>query len=185
MSILIFFFFLAPPPPPELESGQSSPTKTLDPVARLCRQKPTETDKRAPRSRGGGGAPKKKKIFWGGVSIFFFFFFLAPPPPPPPELESGQSSPTKTLDPVARLCRQKPTETDKRAPRSRGGGGGRQKKKKKKFGGGGGVNFFFFFFWRPPPPQLESGQSSPTKTLDPVARLCRKKPTETDKRQKI
>ena len=112
-----FFFFLAPPPPPELESGQSSPTKTLDPVARLCRQKPTETDKRAPRSRGGGGGRG------GGVN---FFFFGAPPPPPPPELESGQSSPTKTLDPVARLCRQKPTETDKRAPRSRGGGGGRQ-----------------------------------------------------------
>ena len=94
---------------------------------------------RAPRSRGGGGgagAKKKKKKFGGGVSIFFFFGA-----PPPPELESGQSSPTKTLDPVARLCRQKPTETDKRAPRSRGGGGGR-----------GGVSIFFFFGAPPPPP---------------------------------
>ena len=143
----IFFFFGAPPPP-ELESGQSSPTKTLDPVARLCRQKPTETDKRAPRSRGGGGGR-------GGVSIFFFFG-APPPPPPPPELESGQSSPTKTLDPVARLCRQKPTETDKRAPRSRGGGGRAPKKKKKIFfflGGGGCQFFFFFFFGAPPPPR--------------------------------
>ena len=37
MGGLNFFFFLAPPP--ELESGRSSPTKTLDPVARLCQQK--------------------------------------------------------------------------------------------------------------------------------------------------
>ena len=94
---------------------------------------------RAPRSRGGGGgrAPKKKKKNLGGGVNFFFFWR----PPPPPELESGQSSPTKTLDPVARLCRQKPTETDKRAPRSRGGGGGR-----------GGVSIFFFFGAPPPPP---------------------------------
>ena len=57
---------------------------------------------------GGGGAKKKtkkkKKLVRGGGLIFFFFFA---PPPPPRELESGRSSPTKTLDPVARLCQQK------------------------------------------------------------------------------
>ena len=49
--------------------------------------------------RGGGG--RKKKL---GEGLNFFFFG---PPPIPPELESGRSSPTKTLDPVARLCQEK------------------------------------------------------------------------------
>ena len=53
------------------------------------------------------------------------------------------------------------------------GGGKKKKKTTKKIGGGGGPNFFFFFW--PPPPGLESGRSSPTKTLDPVARLCQQK----------
>ena len=55
-----------------------------------------------------------------------------------------------------------------------GGGGGDAQKKKKKIGGGGGL-FFFVFFLAPPPRELESGRSSPTKTLDPVARLCQQK----------
>ena len=52
---------------------------------------------------GGGAKKKKKKLVRVGAYFFFFCFFLAPPP----ELESGRSSPTKTLDPVARLCQQK------------------------------------------------------------------------------
>ena len=60
-----------------------------------------------------------------------------------------------------------------------GGGGGAPKKKKKQknWGKGGGLNcvFFFAFFFAPPSPELESGRSSPTKTLDPVARLCQQK----------
>ena len=54
---------------------------------------------------GGGGKKKKKKKKWGGVKFLFCCFFFLPPPPP--ELESGRSSPTKTLNPVARLCQQK------------------------------------------------------------------------------
>ena len=106
---------------------------------------------RAPRSRGGGGGRQKKKkkktfFFWGGGVNFFFFFWA---PPPPRARERAELSDENT-GPRARLCRQKPTETDKRAPRSRGGGGAGAKKKKKNLGGG--VPIFFFFFWRPPPP---------------------------------
>ena len=57
-------------------------------------------------------------------------------------------------------------------PGGGGGGGGGGQKKKKKNGGGGGLSFFFFCA---PPPELESGRSSPTKTLNPVARLCQQK----------
>ena len=61
--------------------------------------------------------------------------------------------------------------------------GGRQQKKLER--GAGLILYMYFFFAATPPAELESGQSSLTKTLDPQNTGPSTVPTETDKRQTI